>query len=171
MSVLSPGMVLDRLFAEGRWTAARRIEVRRGYASDVVDPRWSHWARGGRLLPEPDRPWYVRVRGWCAAGRVVERVRVIDSPASIGQRYLRAIAPNNVEAGERIRLLPRGSAEALGLDADVWLFEGEDPRVAVLRFSDGDVLTGVEVSRVAKDVAAGRARWAAAWPVARDLVE
>jgi hypothetical protein len=170
---MAPEEVLTDLFfsPEVSWTAARRIEVRRGYASDTADPRWSWWARGGRLLPAPHRPWSVRIRQLRHEGRNVERVRVVDAPATTGQRYLRWLAPYNLEAGERIRLLGRAQADELALvEEDVWLFEGPDPKIATLRFDAADVLTGVKVSSVTEEVSTVRSRWAAVWLAAHDLL-
>jgi hypothetical protein len=171
MGPLLPAALLDELFSpQMTWTAARRIEVRRGYASDLDDPRWRHWARGGRLLPEPDRPWYGRIRQLRAEGRGIERVRVLDSPATVGQRYLRWIAPNSAEAGETIRTLPRERADQLRLHDDVWLFEGPGPIVAHLVFDARDVLTGISISRSPIQVTTARACWTRAWQASVGLV-
>lgn len=95
---------------------------------------------------------------------------VFDWPATVGQRYLRSIAPNNVEAGELIRTLPRTRADELELNEDLWLFDGPDPMIAILRFDHiGDVLTDISISRTPDEVAVARARWAAAWQASSDL--
>jgi hypothetical protein len=156
--------MLDDLFLPPvSWTVAHRIEVRRQYASDLADPRWEHWLRTGEVAPEPRRPWYVLVQLLRAQGRRIERVRVVDSPATTAQEYLRATAAGNRAAGEDIRELPRVRARALGLEADVWLFEGREAVVAELLFNDADRLVDVVVSCDRAEVDAAWARWRAAW--------
>lgn len=90
---MTPTDLLSALFDPRRaaWTDAFRIEVRGAYASDRADPRWEPVLRGEMPPPEPNREWYVVIRALRAAGRTVRRVRVVESPLTPGQHYLRVI--------------------------------------------------------------------------------
>ena len=165
-----PPSALRGLFDDGDWATARRIETRTGYLSDTDDPRYGPVMRDEPIPYNPTRDWYVLVGQRAAAGRRIERVRVVDDPLTAGQKFLVVTGAHNVAAGERIRLLPRVEAQELDLRHDVWLFDGPIEAVTVtLRFDDHDDLLGVVLSRDAHRVEQMRAWWAAVWPAAADL--
>jgi len=84
------------------------------------------------------------MRAVTAAGRRVERVRVVSDPPSDYARWLLAGTALNVAAGEDIRYLPRREAIRLQLpDHDFWIFD--DDRLAVMHFDDDDRFHGAEI--------------------------
>lgn len=77
-------------------------------------------------------------------GKRFERVRLVDEPATDGQRFLLASGLGNVEAGEDIRNLYRADAQRLGLpDYDFWLFDCR--LVMKFHFSEEGETLGVEL--------------------------
>ncbi|GHF36189.1 hypothetical protein GCM10018783_00580 [Streptomyces griseosporeus] len=117
---LQPFSAIAHLFREFRHTAWR-LETRRGYASDRRSPKWQRWQAEEHIAAEPSA-WLESVAAHTAAGKRFERVRLVDEPATEGQRFLLASAPGNVAAGEDIRNLTRTQAEQLRLpDYDFWL--------------------------------------------------
>jgi hypothetical protein len=71
-------------------------------------------------------------------------VRIVDSPATEGQRYLLAHAEKNAALGEDIRNLSRADADRLRLPAeDFWIFDSR--LVALLNFDSEDNFTDVEL--------------------------
>lgn len=130
---------------------AWRLETRRGYASDRNSPKWERFLRGEDITNDPDNAWRANVRAQTAAGKRFERVRLIDQPATEGQRFLLASGLGNVAAGEDIRNLYRTEARSLDLpEQDFWLF---DSRVVVeFEFDDHDVTLGVRVYEDAETV-------------------
>jgi hypothetical protein len=94
------------------------------------------------LRGENDWSWAQRWFDWLqevtTSGRSVGRVRVLHQPRPDYQRFLLAMTPHAVAAGEDIRLLPAAAAEGLDLPAeDFWLFD--DRLVAVLHLGDEGV--------------------------------
>ncbi|MEU5077850.1 DUF6879 family protein [Streptomyces eurythermus] len=90
------------------------------------------------------RRWSDKIRTQVAQGKRVERVRIVDRPATLGQRYLFESAKWNIGLGEDIRNVWRADAERLRLPAeDFWLFDSR--LVALLRFDDDDQLTHVDL--------------------------
>ncbi|MFE1127741.1 DUF6879 family protein [Streptomyces albidoflavus] len=124
--------------------SAWRLETRRRYASDEATDTYAQFARGESVSWDLDDPWCLERREQVALGKRFERVRVLDEPATEGQRYLLDNARRNTAAGERIHVLPRSRSEELRLpDEDFWLFDGRV--VALLHFDDEDTMTGVEL--------------------------
>ncbi|GAA1313263.1 hypothetical protein GCM10009647_039010 [Streptomyces sanglieri] len=156
---LQPFSSVSHLFREFRHTAWR-LETRSGYASDRNSPKWARW-RAGEDVAGGTSAWLENVAGQTAAGKRIERVRLVDEPSTEGQRFLLASAPGNVRAGEDIRNLTRAQAEQLGLpDHDFWLFDSRT--VARFAFDENDTTLGVYVTEDPAEVlAACRARDAA----------
>jgi hypothetical protein len=68
--------------------------------------------------------WLAMVRDAADEGRRFARVRVVSLPLSDYNRWSYVIAQHNIAAGEDIRYLERGEAEAVGLPGhDYWLFD------------------------------------------------
>ena len=123
--------------------SAWRLETRRRYASDEETDTYAEFVRTGTVQWDTSDAWCENRRRQAAAGKRVERVRLLDNPPTTGQRYLLDNARRNAEVGETIRTLPRAVADELALPAeDFWIFDARV--VAVLRFDD-DVMTGVEL--------------------------
>jgi hypothetical protein len=141
---LLPFESITHLFEDFEHTAWR-LESRRGYAVDLGTERFERFRRGEKLEYDPAHPWHANVRRQTDAGKRFERVRVVDEPPTLGQRFLLASGLANVDAGEDIRNLRRVQAHALGMpESDFWLF---DSRLLVtLHFDEQDQTLGVELS-------------------------
>lgn len=141
---------------------AYRLELRDRYAVDEEREPVRRFLAG-----EPaDDSWFMdffeAVRRWRAAGKRVERVRVVTEPLGDYARFLLDLARLNTAAGEDIRYLPREVATGLELpDHDYWVFDSA--RVAVLRFDAGDRLVGVEAVTAPEVVAEHCGAWDRAW--------
>ncbi|WP_316522861.1 DUF6879 family protein [Kitasatospora brasiliensis] len=123
---------------------AYRLETRRQYRSDEESEEYRRFAAG--LDPEWDleHPWCRTRREQTALGKRFERVRIMDNPPTLGQRYLLQNAERNGMVGEDIRYLWRADAEKLGLPAeDAWLFDSRV--IALLHFDAEDNVTEIEV--------------------------
>ncbi len=107
---------------------------RRFLAGEPVDPAWRE-------------PWKRLVRGHRAAGRIMQRVHVVSEPVSDYVRFeLAHVYPANVEAGEDVRVLGRGAADAtMPLYGDYWLFD--DELVAYLEYDDRGSVDAVRLIR------------------------
>ncbi|MEN2423438.1 DUF6879 family protein [Streptomyces rimosus] len=157
---------LFRDFEHSAW----RLETRRGYASDRGTPKWDRWRRGEDISAEPDNEWRINVREQTARGKRIERVRLVDSPPTEGQRFLLESGLGNVAAGEDIRNLTRAEAGRIGLpDRDFWLF---DARTLVrFVFDEQDTTLGVTVSEDPAEVVAACQVRDAAWHHATPTAE
>ncbi|WP_419994773.1 DUF6879 family protein [Streptomyces boninensis] len=132
-----------RLFESFEHTAWR-LETRRRYASDEQTATWRQFAAGQPVQWDYDNAWLAGVRRQTEQGKRFERVRVVDTPPTRGQRYLLEGAHRNNAAGEDIRNLTRAEAERLQLPReDFWLFDSR--MAAVLNFDDSDNLLGAEL--------------------------
>jgi hypothetical protein len=131
------------MFEEYEHTAWR-LETRGRYLSDTEDESFEGFTRTGTAEWEPDDPWLVARRNDAAQGKRFERVRIVDNPPTLGQRYLLDSARWNIGAGEDIRNLWRKDAEKLKLpEEDFWLFDSRV--IALLHFDNDDRLTEVEL--------------------------
>lgn len=132
-----------RLFENFEHTAWR-LETRTRYASDEVTDTYAQFLRGESPAWDMGTPWCATIREKRAGGATVDRVRVVDRPATAGQRYLLEHAQKNAALGEDIRNLWRADADRLRLPAeDVWIFDSR--LVALLNFDDADSLVDVEL--------------------------
>jgi len=123
---------------------AWRLETRRRYASDEATDTYAQFERGERPAWDMDTPYCRTIRQQTGQGARVERVRLVDSPTTPGQRYLLAHAQKNAALGEDIRNLSRVDAQRLQLpDEDFWIFDSR--LVALLNFDDADNLADVEL--------------------------
>lgn len=133
----------DRLFTTFKHTAWR-LETRRRYASDEATEEWAQFAAGQPIMWDYDDDWCRNVRAQTEQRKRFERVRLVDTPATPGQMYLRSNAVRNCAVGEDIRNLSRAQAQQLHLpDEDFWLFDSR--LVARLIFDQDDNLTGAEL--------------------------
>jgi hypothetical protein len=128
--------------------SAFRLEAQSSYA--VTDERAAleRFAAGDPRPPD-EYPWWQEwinlVAEHATLGRTVQRVRVLAEPLSTYQRWLLWGDRWHVDAGEQIFYLSRDEATAIGLplDADWWLFDGE--QVAVMRFAPGGAVAGIDL--------------------------
>ncbi|MFF5668913.1 DUF6879 family protein [Streptomyces hygroscopicus] len=123
---------------------AWRLETRRRFASDESAPGYQEFVETGEAPLELYHPFFATVREQTQQGKRIERVRIVDNPPTIGQRYLLYSAKRNCAVGEDIRNLWRADADRLRLPAeDFWVFDSR--LVALLNFDDDDNLLNVEV--------------------------
>lgn len=158
---LRPFSSIADLFKEFRHTAWR-LETRGGYASDRRSEKWQRWQAGEDIAAEPTNAWRKNVAEQVAAGKRFERVRIVDEPATDGQRFLMASAPSNVAAGEDIRILTRAQAADLRLpDYDFWLFDSR--LLAWFEFDEDDTTVGIYLTEDPAEVLAACQARDAAW--------
>lgn len=142
--------------------SAWRLETRRRYAEDEDTDTYQQFAAGEPVTWDLNDPWCTNRREQTALGKRFERVRILDEPATEGQRYLLDNARRNTAVGEDIRVLTRSKADVLGLPrADFWLFDSRV--VALLHFDEDDALTGVELITNPVDVLRYAQAREAAW--------
>ncbi|ROR44577.1 DUF6879 family protein [Kitasatospora cineracea] len=123
---------------------AFRLETRRQYGSDAQTETYRRFVAGEDLGWDSDDDWSRNRREQSARGKRFERVRVMDSPPTTGQRYLLANAAEIGKVGEDVRYLWREDADRLGLPAeDAWLFDSRV--ITLLHFDTDDTLTGIEL--------------------------
>ncbi|MGA4998624.1 DUF6879 family protein [Streptomyces arboris] len=118
--------ILD-FFRNGFEHTAWRLETRREYDADQRTEEYQQFLQGVAPDNDEDSPWYSNTRTQTGQGKRIERVRLVDEPATDNQRYLLATTPGNLAAGEDIRYLYRSAAAAIGLEeeGDFWLFDSQ----------------------------------------------
>ncbi|MER5972128.1 DUF6879 family protein [Streptomyces sp. NPDC002055] len=169
MANLTPFTEVKSYFKEFEHTAWR-LETQRGYASDRAGEKWQRFLRGEHIAYDPTQSWQANVRLQTEAGKRFERVRLVDSPPTEGQRFLLRSGLANVEAGEDIRNLYRSDARRIGLpDYDFWLFDSRT--VVKFSFDDEGNNLGVEVIEDAATVLAACQIRDVAWHYAVPTIE
>ncbi|AXI78165.1 DUF6879 family protein [Peterkaempfera bronchialis] len=98
-----------------------------GVASEAED--FAEWQRLGTISAasvQRRQPWLDLVGETVRRGVVMRRARIVSVPVSEYIRYEHAGTYLNVQAGERVRWLPRRDAATLALPgADFWLFDDQ----------------------------------------------
>ncbi|MFD3310048.1 DUF6879 family protein [Streptomyces sp. NPDC058694] len=141
--LIKVGREFDQLFENFAHTAWR-LETRRRYASDEETDEWGQFITGHRIDWNYDDDWCRLVRAQTSQRKRFERVRLIDTPITPAQVYLRSNAARNCAVGEDIRNLSRAEAKELHLpDEDFWIFDSR--LVASIIFDEDDNLTGAEL--------------------------
>ncbi|MFH8469607.1 DUF6879 family protein [Streptomyces sp. NPDC017991] len=134
---------LNRLF-ETFEHSAWRMETRGRYASDEVTDTYAQFVGTGAVEWDMDSWYCTTIRKQIAAGKSVGRVRVVDNPPTLGQRYLMANAERNAALGENMRNLWREDAEELHLGhADFWILDSR--LVVLINFDDADNIVNIEL--------------------------
>lgn len=142
--------------------SAWRLETRRRYAFDEQQNTYAQFLAEGQVDWDLTDPWCVERREQSALGKKFERVRILDEPPTVGQRYLLDNARRNTAVGENIRVLTRSRAIELGLpEEDFWLFDSRV--VALLHHNDADEMTSVELITNPVDVLRYAQAREAAW--------
>ncbi|MFF4926035.1 DUF6879 family protein [Kitasatospora sp. NPDC001261] len=133
----------EEMFTTFQHTAFR-LETRRRYRSDEESETYRQFVAGQAPAWDLDHPWCRTRREQTDLGKRFERVRIMDNPPTVGQRYLLNNSERNGLVGEDIRYLWRADAERLGLPAeDAWLFDSR--YLALLHFDAEDDITEIEV--------------------------
>lgn len=136
---------LDRLY-DTFTDSVFRLETLPAYSVPEYDERLRAFLQGEPLPPSPPKEaWLALVRERVAAGGRIHRVHVVERPLSDYLRYELAVYPENVAAGEDVRIADRAAHPGLDvLRRDFILFDGDtDHATAVLfRYSfDGRILS------------------------------
>ncbi len=123
------------LFATFR-ESAFRLETLQHYVLAEDEPRRRAFKEGRPLPPRPGKTESMQmVRDAVAAGKRVHRVHLVDLPLSDYVRYELAVYPENIEAGEDVRIALRTAHPDLSdLGTDFWLFDAETSGSAVVWF-------------------------------------
>lgn len=122
--------------------ASWRWECQPQYAVDADEVE--AWLAGEPTKDDDWRPWLDYIRGLRNKRIPFERVRVLDDPPNTYQQWIIGTADGAVAAGEDIRWLSRAIARERGMPTyDFYVFDEE--RVAIMRFDDAGVLTGLEL--------------------------
>ncbi|MFD8970559.1 DUF6879 family protein [Streptomyces sp. NPDC059568] len=159
MEAVPAHQILD-FFRDGFEHTAWRLETRRAYAADESTEEYRQFLAGVDPPRDTGGPWFVNAREQTAAGKRIERVRLVDEPATDGQRYLLATTPDNLAAGEDIRYLTRAEAEGLALpDFDFWLFDSH----ILARFNWDDAERRMELTTDPEEVVRACQARDAAW--------
>lgn len=121
---------------------ALHLEMRDVYAVKDEAQRFARFLEKGyrdhEAEAEERRPWMTLIRQATAAGKVIRRARIISEPVTDYIRYEWEGTAPDVEAGEKIKWLPRRLTSTITLPGnDFWLFD--DSTVAFTVFTgEGD---------------------------------
>ncbi|MGY2028706.1 DUF6879 family protein [Nocardia gipuzkoensis] len=134
---------LAELFA-GAKHRAFHLETRDEYLSSSEHSAMSEFLADETIDPGGSwfEPWAVLVSATTERGVAVERARIVTTPHGAYTRYLLALTPHNIAAGEEVRWLPR--QDAIPADAaadDYWLID--DDLVAYSVFDENEWWSGV----------------------------
>ncbi|MGJ6964964.1 DUF6879 family protein [Streptosporangium sp. G11] len=116
---------------------AFHLELRDAYGVADEDGPFRKW-----LQRQPDdfewhTSWLNFARDVIGRGTTIQRARVVTEPLTDYIRWEMSIDPQNLEAGEDIRYLPRQAAEDIQFpNEDYWLFD-DDALVLSLFMHDG----------------------------------
>ncbi|ANY05467.1 DUF6879 family protein [Pseudonocardia sp. HH130630-07] len=144
----------DDRFDELLSTFTRRsvhLETRDAYGTATELPYLARWEAG-----EPDDlswldGWCATVRAHVAAGRAVQRVRVVSEPLSDYQRWSHGIAGPMVDAGEDIRWVARRAVSSIAFPGnDFYLFD--DRLVVFLHYAGSGLGTAKTTSTDPADI-------------------
>jgi hypothetical protein len=117
-------------FARSAW----RLETLPAYGTPESDPSFAAYLELGHLPPLEERPakqaWMAAVRQAVADGKQLGRVHVLRRPLTPYLAYELATYPENVKAGEDVRIADLDQHPELAqLDTDFWLL---DDRLALV---------------------------------------
>jgi len=136
--------------------SAFRLETLQHYVLAEDEPRRRAFREGRPLPPRPGKTESMRmVRDAVATGKRVHRVHVVDLPLSAYIRYELAVYPENIAAGEEVRIARRTAHPGLKeLDSDFWLFDAEadNPAVVWFRYTPAGQILARDYSDDANDI-------------------
>ncbi|WP_194906195.1 DUF6879 family protein [Catenulispora rubra] len=116
-----------RLF-DGCQRTACHLEMRDNYAvqeelEDIAKWRAGKWT--ARDDAESKADWLELMRKTASRGVSLRRARIVSEPATEYIRFEHFGTPQNIEAGEQVRWLPRAQASGIALPGnDFWVFDG-----------------------------------------------
>lgn len=126
-------MLLDpdrwREIFRGFTKSAFRLETHQVYTMPDERADFERFLAGLPAQPDDNHEWHDRVRGYVAAGKTIQRAKLVRLPLTDYTRYLLTEGiPENVKAGEDYRIIEMGVGDAGLPDQDFWMF---DERVVV----------------------------------------
>lgn len=160
-------------------TAKRRafhLETRDEYLTETEEPSLAAFRQDETI--DPGGSWFD---GWAQQviaaterGIAMERARIVSEPHTLYTRYLLALTPHNVAAGEDVRYLPRQDADPRdAASEDFWLFD--DDAVTFSTFDERGYWVGAvwtdDPAIVAHAVDVRDRVWSAATPYAEYLAK
>jgi len=127
---------------------AYHLEMRDWYAVDEEKAEFARWRAGKLEWPSaPEdwwRPWHTLIQDTIKRGAIVRRARIVSEPVTDYIRYEWESTYQNIEAGEKVRWLPRRLATGVALPGnDFWLFD--DKAVLVNHFTGDGGSAGQEL--------------------------
>jgi hypothetical protein len=119
--------------------SAFRMETHQVYAMPTEADELS-WFLEGQPLPDGfNSGWHETIRRNLAAGKTMQRLKVVRRPFTDYTRFLFEWAiPGNVEAGEDYRILDATDRDTGIPEQDFWLFD--ESAVALLNFNPDGTL-------------------------------
>jgi hypothetical protein len=158
--------------------SAFRMETRQEYTIEEDREAIAGW-REGRARPAYSvrtSPWAARLATSSIAGKLWQRVRVVEMPLSDYVRWETAAYVESSVLGEEIRVLVRTPQKFAELIDDFWIFDaGESSaKVVAVRYDDAgrpagnELITDPDAAAAYTDLA--RRAWNAATPLNEFLV-
>ena len=102
-------------------------------------------------LPRPERsvrtePYLRAVARAALAGKLWNRVRIVEFPLSEYTRYALRAYPENQAAGEQVHLVSRSTLGRANPPRDFWLFDAghDDAQAVYLNYDTGGFFVGLE---------------------------
>jgi len=122
--------------------SAFRLETQPVYTVPQEVELLKRFRNGEAVSLGPDHPWVVRVKDATAAGKTMQRVRVLSNPLTEYERFELSLYPESAEAGEDIRIMTGAAVSHTGFP-DFWLFDNST--AIILHYSvDGRFLMAEE---------------------------
>ncbi|MFE0024814.1 DUF6879 family protein [Amycolatopsis sp. NPDC059021] len=124
--------------------SAFRMETHQTYTMPSEQAGLQRFLAGEPKPDEHNAGWTATVRANVAAGKTMQRLKVVRRPFTDYTRFLFAWAiPGNVDAGEDYRILDLTDSAMHLPEQDFWLFD--DTTVALLNFTEDGVLRDREL--------------------------
>jgi hypothetical protein len=117
--------------------SAFRLEALPAYSVPEEADMLMAFRRGEAVLPD-NHPWPKLVAAIRAAGKTIQRVRIVSDPLSDYERFELSLYPHSAETGEDIRVTDDPNLRY----ADFWLFD--DEAVFVLRYDKAGRFLGTD---------------------------
>lgn len=132
--------------------SAYRLETRQVYAVGAVDVERRRAAAAGEPLPPPSKGKLddlKLINELRRSGKQVGRIHIITWPLTDYLRYELAIYPENISAGEYVRIADASAEPSLAeLTTDFAIFDGETdhPSLILFNYSEDGQIHGYEQS-------------------------
>ncbi|GAA4529726.1 DUF6879 family protein [Amycolatopsis samaneae] len=114
--------------------SAFRLETKQVYIVPGLEDPIKQFLAGEPMPKEFNADWHETVRGYVAAGKTMQRAKIVRRPLTDYSRYLLSWGvPGNVEAGEDYQILDLTDRTVDLPEQDFWLFD--DETVLLLNFN------------------------------------